>query len=330
MKHHRFCVAPMMAISDRHFRYMWRIISSSAMLYTEMITAAALVYGDPAYLLRFNDQEQPLALQLGGSDPDLLSKACEIASAYRFSEINLNVGCPSPRVSSGAFGACMLKAPDVLTACFQAMQQATDLPVTIKTRLGVDDFYDYESLLKLIARLSNAGCQTFILHARRAWLKGLSPKENRDVPPLCYDWVYRIKQAMPELTIVINGGILDLDMTGEHLRHVDGVMVGRAAYEYPMRFAELDQKVFGIHTPGGPVTPERVVQAYWPYLNQKLSEGDPWHALIKPLIALYHGLPGARAWRRLLTAQSLKQSSIKERLCAIELHINNSSGLPKD
>lgn len=309
---------------------MWRIISSSAMLYTEMITAAALVYGDPAYLLQFDSQERPLALQLGGSDPGLLSKACQIASQREFSEINLNVGCPSPRVSSGAFGACMMKTPKLLVECFNAMQQATDLPVTIKTRLGVDDFYDYESLLKLIVRLSDAGCKTFILHARRAWLKGLSPKENRHVPPLCYDWVYRIKQAMPELVIIINGGVMDLDSTCEHLQHVDGVMVGRAAYEYPMRFADLDQKVFGIQTSGESVTPKRVVQAYWPYLNQKLSEGDPWHALIKPLIALYHGLPGARAWRRLLTAQSLKLLGVEKRLDAIEDHINNIGGTPAD
>jgi len=297
---HKFCVAPMMDWTDSPCRVLHRCLTSHALLYTEMVTAEAVVHGDRARLLGFDGREHPVALQLGGSDPARMAQASRIAADFGYDEINLNVGCPSDRVQSGRFGACLMREPMLVAECVAAMQAAVSIPVTIKCRIGVDDQDPEQSLRALIDACAATGVSVFAVHARKAWLEGLSPKENRDVPPLDYELVYRVKRERPALTILVNGGIETLDQAADHLKHVDGVMLGRAAYHNPMLLAQVDARFFG----GAPVDVDAAVEAYAEYVAQRLAQGARLHPLIKPLLGLYHGQPGARLFRRHLSEQA--------------------------
>lgn len=293
-----FSVAPMMAYTDRHFRYLLRLISKKTLLYTEMLTAAAIIHGDQPYLLDFSCEEHPLALQLGGADPKQLASAAKIGEKWGYDEINLNVGCPSDRVQQGCFGAALMKTPQRVAEIFLAMQSAVTIPVTIKTRLGVDE-YDSEFFLHdFIGKSAEAGCRVFILHARKAWLKGLSPKENREVPPLMHDRVYQIKKNFPALTIILNGGIQNLDESEMHLKYVDGVMLGRAPCSNPFLLADVDRRFSGDKTF---VTRENVLSQYLDYMSAQVSTGVPIRHMTRHLIGLFQGLPGARKWRQWLS-----------------------------
>ncbi len=294
-----FSVAPMMACTDRHYRYFARLLSRHTLLYTEMVTAAAIIHGDRDKLLDYSSEEHPIALQLGGSDPGQLAQSAEIAQHYHYDEINLNIGCPSDRVQSGKFGVCLMKEPQLVGQCFVAMQQATDIPVMVKTRIGVDDCDDYAFFKGFIETVAANGCQTFIIHARKAWLQGLSPRENREVPPLLYERVYRLKQDFKELEIIINGGIKTLIAAQKHLQHVDGVMVGREAYSNPMLLAQVDQALFTDSEAS--LSPFEVIEAYLPYVQQQLAAGVKLRQLIRHLIGLFPGYPGAKHWRRYLS-----------------------------
>jgi tRNA-dihydrouridine synthase A len=293
---HRFAVAPMMEWTDRHCRYFLRLISKRTFLYTEMVTAEAVLYGDRERVLGFDSTEHPLALQLGGSDPEKLGRAAKIGADFGYDEINLNVGCPSDRVQSGRFGACLMTEPELVGEYVAAMRAASQLPVTVKCRIGIDDQDAEESLDRFIDEVSRAGCSTFIVHARKAWLKGLSPKENRDVPPLDYDRVYRLKQRRPELEIILNGGIESFAVAQTQLAHVDGVMLGRAAYADPYLLAEVDGALFG----DANMPPSRlgVLEAFRPYVEDQLARGVRLNAMTRHILGLFHGQPRARAFRR--------------------------------
>ncbi len=285
--------------SDRHCRYFWRGLSHHARVYTEMITTGALVHGDADRHLAFDADEHPLALQLGGSEPDALARCAEMAEQYGYDEVNLNCGCPSDRVQVGRFGACLMNEPATVAAAVNAMRRATQLPVTVKHRIGVDDSEDWPFLKNFVGTVAASGCTTFIVHARKAWLKGLSPKENREVPPLTYEYVYRLKQDMPQLTIVINGGIKTLEECAQHLQQVDGVMLGREAYENPWLLAGVDAALFGVE---GPVaTREAALRRMRPYIEFALKRGAPMGAITRHLLGLYRGQPGGRAFRRVLS-----------------------------
>lgn len=293
---HRFSIAPMMDWSDRHCRYLWRLISQHSRLYTEMVTTGALLHREPARFLDYNPEEHPLTLQLGGSDADDLARCAILAEQWGYDEVNLNCGCPSDRVQNGMIGACLMAHPEKVADAYQAMQDKVDIEVTIKHRIGIDDMDDYEGMVNFIRPIAARGCQTFIVHARKAWLKGLSPKENREVPPLEYAFVHRLKQEFPELTIVINGGIKTLDDTLMHLTKVDGVMVGREAYSNPYLLAEVDQRVFGDSHP----IPSRtaIAEQYIDYCVKQMDKGSRLNHLSRHILGLYQGEPGARAFRR--------------------------------
>lgn len=303
----RFSVAPMMEWTDRHDRFFLRLISAHALLYTEMVTSPAIIHGKRDYLLGFDDAEHPVAIQLGGSDPKELTEAARIAEGYGYDEINLNVGCPSDRVQSGRFGACLMKEPDLVAECIAAMGQAVSIPVTVKCRIGVDDQDPREALATLIEKVRAAGCKTFIVHARKAWLDGLSPKENRTVPPLDYDLVYEMKRTYPDLEICLNGGVTSLDEAEAHLAQVDGVMMGRKAYERPYVLAEVDQRVFGAITPVK--SREEIIEAFLPYIAKRLEEGVTLHAMTRHILGLFQGMPGARAWRRHISENAYKKGA---------------------
>jgi tRNA-dihydrouridine synthase A len=294
---HTFCVAPMMDWTDSPCRVLHRCLTKHALLYTEMVTADAVLHGDRARLLGFDAFEHPVALQLGGSDPAKLAQASRIAADFGYDEVNLNVGCPSDRVQSGRFGACLMREPDLVGDCAAAMRAAVSIPVTVKCRIGVDDQDPEESLRRLIDICAQTGVSIFAVHARKAWLEGLSPKENRDVPPLDYDLVYRIKRERPNLTILVNGGIETLEQAEKHLAHVDGVMLGRAAYQNPTLLAEVDARFFG----GEPVDLDAAIDCYTDHVERQLSQGARLHPLIKPMLGLYTGRPGARLFRRHLS-----------------------------
>ena len=293
----RLSVAPMMDWTDRHCRYFHRLLSPHARLYTEMVTSPALIHGDRERLLGFDRAEHPLALQLGGSDPRELAEAARIAVQYGYDEINLNVGCPSDRVQSGRFGACLMREPALVAECFAAMQEAVAIPVTIKCRLGVDAQDEYADLQHFIEAVSAKGCTVFVVHARKAWLQGLSPKENRDVPPLNYERVYQLKRDFPQLTIIINGGIDKVVEVQNHLRHVDGAMLGRVAYHEPYRLAELEQALHATPLPAR----EEVIERMRPYIEAHLAAGGKLQHISRHMLGLYQGLPGARRWRRHLS-----------------------------
>jgi tRNA-dihydrouridine synthase A len=289
----------MMEWTDRHCRYFLRQISRHCRLYSEMVTSAALLRGDPERLLDFHPAEHPLALQLGGSDPVELAQAARLGEASGYDEINLNLGCPSDRVRSGRFGACLMAQPERVADCVAAMTAAVAVPVTVKTRIGIDDQDSYEALAAFVERLAAAGCRTFIVHARKAILKGLSPKENRNIPPLRYEVVYRLKNEFPGLTIVLNGGIRQLDEAAVHLGHVDGVMVGREAYHNPCVLSRVDARFFA--DPGD--VPDRVliVERMLPYIERELSAGSELKHITRHMLGLFQRVPGARAWRRHLS-----------------------------
>jgi tRNA-dihydrouridine synthase A len=289
----------MMDWTDRHCRYLLRLISKRSLLYTEMVTTGAILNGDRARFLRYDGCEHPLALQLGGSDPQQLAECSRIGEDAGYDEINLNVGCPSDRVQSGRFGACLMAEPALVADCVTAMSKAVSVPVTVKTRIGIDDRDSYEELSQFIDCVQQGGCRTFIIHARKAFLQGLSPKENRTVPPLNYDYAYRIKQQYPELCIIINGGISDLDAAERHLTAVDGVMLGRSAYHNPYLLAEVDRRLFQIQdqTP----TREEIVHRMLPYIERELNQGSPLKHITRHMLGLFQGIPGARHWRRHLS-----------------------------
>jgi tRNA-dihydrouridine synthase A len=296
-------VAPMMDWTDRHCRSLHRTLTGRAVLYTEMLTTGAVLHGDRARLLAYSPAEHPVALQLGGPEPADLAAAARIGEALGYDEINLNVGCPSDRVQSGRFGACLMREPELVAACMAAMGEAVEVPVTVKCRIGVDDQDPQASLFRLVDLCAAAGVRHFVVHARKAILKGLSPKENRDIPPLDYPLVYRLKAERPELTVVINGGIGSLDEAQAHLRHVDGVMLGRAAYHTPALLGEADARIFG-H--GETVSAVQAVERYRPYIARELAAGTHLAAMTRHMLGLFHGAPGARAWRRILTVEGVR------------------------
>jgi len=295
----RFSVAPMMECTDRHCRAFHRSLTRGALLYTEMVTAAAVVHGDVERLIGFDPAEQPVALQLGGSHPRELAAASRIGADLGYREINLNCGCPSSRVHAGRFGACLMAEPRLVADCVVAMQAAVPVPVTVKCRIGIDDQDSEEALSDFVDCVAAAGCSTFIVHARKAWLKGLSPRQNRQVPPLDHGRVYRLKQARPELRIILNGGVQSLDEAQHHLGHVDGVMMGRAAYERPWLLADVDRAIFGRDNPVA--SREAAVLGYLPYVERERARGVPLKVMARHLFGLYHGEPGGRQFRRALS-----------------------------
>ena len=290
--------------TDRHCRVFHRLLSRRARLYTEMLTSAAIVYGDRARLLGFDASEHPVALQLGGSNPAELATAARIGEDFGYDEINLNVGCPSDRVKEGRFGACLMAEPELVAACVDAMKRAVSIPVTVKCRIGIDD-QDPEVALDVLARgVVAAGADAVIVHARKAWLQGLSPKENRDIPPLDYQRVYRLKAAMPNVPVIINGGISSIKEAKAHLDHVDGAMLGRAAYQEPWRLLEVDPDLFGEAAPHATV--KAAFESMLPYVEAELAKGTRLHAITRHLVGAYHGVPGARAFRRHLAEHGVK------------------------
>lgn len=298
----RFCAAPMMDWSDRHCRYFWRILSNEARLYTEMVTTGALIHGDRQRFLKFNPEELPLALQLGGSDPADLARCAAWAEQWGYSEVNLNCGCPSDRVQNGAFGACLMANPAGVRDSVAAMRDACDLPVTVKHRIGIDHMESYGELSDFVGTVASGGCEVFIVHARKAWLKGLSPKENREIPPLNYSWVYRLKEDFPGLTLVLNGGLDSLVDCQEPLARLDGVMLGRSIYHSPWLLADVDASLFA--RPAPVRSREEAIEKLLPYVERELAAGARLNQISRHLLGLYQQVPGARRYRRLLSEQA--------------------------
>jgi tRNA-dihydrouridine synthase A len=296
---HIFCVAPMMDATDRHCRYFLRHLSRHALLYTEMVTIGAILHGDREALLGFDSAEQPLALQIGGSAPQDMASVAVIAEEFGYQEVNINVGCPSDRVKNGHFGACLMAEPELVARCVSAMRERVSIPVTVKTRIGIDDQDRYEDLRHFVDTVHAGGCSTFIVHARKAWLSGLSPKENREIPPLHYDRVHRLKRERPNLRIIINGGLSTIEQCEQQLTQVDGVMLGREVYRNPYLLAEVDAALFG-DTRGAPSRTE-CVHAMRAYAAAQRAQGTRLHAITRHMLGLYAHQPGARAWRRYLS-----------------------------
>jgi tRNA-dihydrouridine synthase A len=304
---HRFSIAPMMDWSDHNCRYFWRLLTKQALLYTEMVTTGALIHGDRKRFLHFNREEHPVALQLGGSDPKDLARCARWAQEWGYDEVNINCGCPSDRVQSGMFGACLMGKPDLVADCVKAMMDSCDIPVTVKHRIGIDHMESYEQLLAFIEPVAAAGCSVFIVHARKAWLQGLSPKENREIPPLNYPWVYQLKKDFPHLTIVVNGGIQSIKDCQDHLEHVDGVMLGREAYQNPWMLAQVDGKLFGIDSPLK--SRDDVIAELLPFAEQHLAQGGQLNHITRHILGLYQGIPGARKFRRHLSENAYKKEA---------------------
>ena len=300
-----FAIAPMMDWTDTHCRVLHRLLTRRSLLYTEMVTADAVLRGDRQRLLGYDTTEHPVALQLGGSDPSFLAEASRIAEDFGYDEVNLNVGCPSDRVQSGRFGACLMLEPALVADCAAAMRKAVSVPVTVKCRLGVDDQDPEESLRALIAMCAAAGVTRFAVHARKAWLQGLSPKENRDVPPLDYDLVYRVKRENPSLEIILNGGVQTLDQAAAHLEHVDGVMLGRAAYQNSSLLTDIDTRFFG----DAPHDPDAALAAWCAYVERKLKDGVRLSSMTRHMLGLFNGRPGARAFRRHLSENAVRDGA---------------------
>lgn len=303
----RLCVAPMMTHTDRHFRYFLRLISRRVMLYTEMIATGALIHGKQFHRLEFSPQEHPLALQLGGNDPTELSECARIAEQMGYDEINLNIGCPSDKVKIGQFGACLMARPELVAECVAAISATVSIPVTVKTRTGIDNQDSYEHLHHFIKTVADGGCRTFIVHARKAWLQGLSPRQNREIPPLDYSRVYRIKHDFPELEIIINGGFQSLQQSLEQLQHVDGVMIGRAVCHNPYLLAGADRMIFG-HL-GSANTRSEILEKFSRYVELQLSQGTSLHQMARHVFGLFQGQPGARVWRRYLSDNMFDNNS---------------------
>jgi tRNA-dihydrouridine synthase A len=315
----RVSVAPMMGWTDRHQRYFMRLISPHALLYTVMITTGALVHGKKLGVLEFNPEEHPVALQLGGSDPKDLAHCAKLAEQYGYDEVNLNCGCPSERVQDGKFGACLMAEPALVADCIDAMKQAVSVPVTVKTRIGIDDNDSYEFLSGFVGKVADKGCDTFIIHARKAILGGLSPAENRTIPPLKWDTAYRLKKDFPQLSIILNGGVKNTSDTAEALRHLDGVMIGREAYQNPYFMADIEREIF--HNAAVPTRSE-VIDVMLPYIEKKLQEGIPLKDITRHILGLYQGLPGARRWRRVLSEEAYKPAANLNVIAAALEHIH--------
>jgi len=299
-------IAPMMDWTDRHCRYFLRLLTPNARLYTEMVTAAAIVHGDLDSLLRYDESEHPIALQLGGSDVDWMTIAATAAADFAYDEININVGCPSDRVQSGQFGACLMASPEIVAACYVAMREKVDVPVTIKTRIGIDDQDSYEFLTSFVEPLIDVGCQTFVVHARIAILEGLSPKENRTVPPLNYDRVYQLKDDYPDIEIILNGGVQTLEQVDEILEKVDGVMIGRQAYHHSYFLAELENHL----NPDWELPDRRaIVEQMIPYIDSQLAAGERLCSITRHMYGLFADQPGARAWRRFLSENAYREGA---------------------
>ena len=304
---HRFCVAPMMDWTDRHERYFLRLISERVRLYTEMITPQAILFGDKKRLLDFNEQEHPIALQLGGSEVFQMTECARIAEDWGYDEVNINVGCPSDRVQNGMFGAVMMKNAKLTAECVSSLLNSSQLPITVKHRIGVDDFDSYEFLCDFIGTVSDIGCKTFIIHARKAWLKGLSPKQNREIPELNYDRVYQLKNDYPNLEIVINGGISSIEDSINHLKVLDGVMVGREAYTNPYLLAEVDQKIYGQDKPI--IKRKEIAEKFFEYIDNEMRKGTKLHAMTRHMLGLFRGVRGAKQFRRYLSENAYSENA---------------------
>lgn len=309
----RLSVAPMMEWTDRHCRFFHRLLSPNSLLYTEMVNSSAILRGDRDRWLGYDAEEHPLAIQLGGSNPADLAEAARISEEWGYDEVNLNVGCPSDRVQSGRFGACLMAEPDLVARLIGAMREAVSIPVTVKCRIAIDDLDEWPTLDGFVRTVSATGCTHFIVHARKAWLKGLSPKENREIPPLRYDLVHRLKAENPHLQIAINGGIRSIDDALVHLQDLDSVMIGRAAYENPWILAEAEERVFGGTRPA---SRQAVIEAMLPYIERRMSEGAPLSSITRHMLGLFQGLRGARAWRRHLSENTHKPSAGPELVLA--------------
>ncbi len=315
---HHFCVAPMMDWTDRHCRYFLRLISEHALLYTEMVTTGALIHGDRERFLKFNAEEQPLAMQLGGSNPQELAECSKIAEDAGYLEVNLNVGCPSDRVQNNKIGACLMAEPELVADCIDAMKKSVTIPTTVKCRTGIDEMDSYEELENFIRIVAAAGCRCFIIHARIAVLEGLSPKENREIPPLNYERVYKIKKAFPELEIIINGGIKTYEESHQHLLKVDGVMWGREAYQHPYSLARIDSDFYG--STKEVLSRVEIIQKLYPYIENELSQGTALRHITRHILGLFHSQPGGKSFRRYLSENAIKADADLNTLkAAIEL-----------
>jgi len=315
-------VAPMMDCTDRHDRYFLRVISKNVKLYTEMIVAKAIIKGDRDFILKFNSVEKPLALQIGGSDPKELAEAVKIAEDYGYDEVNLNLGCPSKKVQKNKFGACLMKEPNLVGECVNEMKNASNLPVTVKTRIGYDDYENYEYLKKFLTIIKNAGAKTFIIHARRAILNKLTPKQNLTIPPLNYNYVYNIKKDFPDDVIILNGGVDSINKIKIHLNKVDGVMIGRAAYHSPYFLAEIEKEIFNNHNI---LTRAEVMESMIPYINEETKRGTRLNQIMRHTIGLFHGQKGSAQWKRYLSENMCIREADLQKVNHIMDHIKNNS-----
>lgn len=315
----RVSVAPMMGWTDRHYRYFARLISPNALLYTVMITTGAIVYGKKLEVLEYSPEEHPIALQLGGSDPKDLAYCAKIAEEYGYDEVNLNCGCPSDRVQNGDFGACLMAEPERVADCIDAMRQVVSVPVTVKTRIGIDDRDSYEFLTDFVGPIAEKGCDTFIIHARKAILSGLSPAENRTIPPLKWDVAHRLKKDFPQLTIILNGGIQTTEHVLQSLQHVDGVMIGREAYQNPYFLADIEREIFGTEKI---MNRHAVIEAMFPYIERMLQSGADLKDITRHMLGLYQGLPGAKRWRRALSEEAYKPAANVNTVVAALKHVS--------
>lgn len=318
----RFCLAPMMDWSDLHCRYFWRLLTKRARLYTEMVTTGAILRGDRDRFLRFNPEEQPVALQLGGNDPKALAECARIAEDYGYDEVNLNCGCPSDRVQEGRIGACLMTEPQTVADCIAAMREAVKIPVTVKHRTGVDDHDSEEHLHQFVDTIAQSGCDVFIVHARKAWLQGLSPKENREIPPLLYDRVFALKQAFPHLTIVINGGITNLSVCHDLLENVDGVMLGREAYHNPFLLGEVDPQIYGERA--REITRDQVLDAFISYCQAQIAQGARLNHMTRHILGLYAGQPGGKYFRRFLSENANRAGAPASLLREAQKYMNSA------
>ncbi|MGK0673312.1 MAG: tRNA dihydrouridine(20/20a) synthase DusA [Halothiobacillaceae bacterium] len=318
-RHRRLATAPMLDWTDRHARFFFRLLSRTTLLYTEMVTTGTILHGDTERHLAFHPLEHPVALQLGGSDPRELAECSRIGEQFGYDEVNLNVGCPSSQVQSGRFGACLMAEPARVAECVAAMREAVTVPVTVKSRIGIDHQEGYEPLAGFVEQVAAAGCEVFIIHARKAWLAGLSPKENRKIPPLRYEMVHRLKQDFPHLTIILNGGIRSLDEAETQLAHVDGVMIGRAAYENPFLLREADRRLHDSTQPDP--LPEAIMRAWMDYVQAEWDKGTPLHAMTRHILGAFHGQPGARAFRQHLSKHAPRKDSTPEVLHEALRHV---------
>ena len=317
----KFCIAPMLDCSDRHSRYFLRLFSSNILLYTEMVTAAAIIHGDRDYLLEFNQEEHPVAVQIGGSDPEQLYRVAKICEEYGYDEINLNCGCPSDRVQSGHFGACLMADPGLVADCIRALGSGSSLPVTVKYRTGIGQQDEYMIFSQFAAIQIEAGAAALIVHARNAWLNGISPKQNREIPPLKYDWVYRLKQDFPDTEIIINGGVKTLQACEQHLQRVDGVMLGREAYRNPWVLRQVDTLIF--EEQSRLKSRQQLLQEVYPYIERQLAQGMPLTKMVRHIIGLFHGEPNARQWRRHLSENAWRKSAGMQTLYEAERKVNS-------